>query len=126
MVHAPFSRARIQATAACLGGFVLWWRVGGVIGAAMAGLTAALAAFAWLTPGRYAVVQRGLDWLTRMLVTGVSWLLLGLLYFCLFTPLRGWRALTRHEALQLKADPSKTTYLNALPPATPGRFKRQF
>lgn len=126
MAHAPFFRARIQATAACLGGFVLWWRLGGVVGAAAAGLTTALAVFAWLMPARYAVVQRRLDWLTRMLVAGVSWLLLGLLYFCLFTPLRGWRALTRHDALQLKADPSKITYLNPLPPATPGRFKRQF
>ena len=72
------------------------------------------------------VVQQGIDWFTRMLVAGVSWLLLGLLYFCLFTPMRGWRAITRRDPLKLKADPLATTYFQSISSAPSGRFKRQF
>jgi hypothetical protein len=126
MVQKSSTRARLQATAACAGGLLLWWRFGGSYLVAIAILFAILAVLAWLAPDRYAPVQRVLDWITRMLVAGVSWLLLGLLYLGLFTPLRGWRALTRRDPLQLKADPSVTTYFRPLPPATAGRFKRQF
>ena len=78
-------------------------------------------------PARYAPVQRTLDGATLLFVAGVSWLLMGLLYFGFFTPLRGCRALARRDPLQLKAGPSATTYFRPLPRGdTTDRFKRQF
>lgn len=126
MALADSTRARLQATAACAGTFILWWRFGGVFTAGVTGFFSSLAVLAWLAPARYAPVQRWLDFLVRQFVTGFSWLLLGLLYLGLFTPLRGWRFLTRNDPLQRKADPTATTYFQPLPPAAPGRFKRLF
>jgi hypothetical protein len=72
-------------------------------------------------------VQRVLDFLTRGLVTGVSWLLLGLVYFGLFTPLRMLGAVLGRDPLSLKTGQGVTTYLRSLPPAADAeRFKRQF
>ncbi len=109
-----------------MGGLVLWWRMGSIVGSAIAGLAAALAMFAWIAPARYAPVQRGLDCLAHVFVAGLSWFLLGLIYFGLFTPLRMWRALTRHEAFPRRPDPAATTYLRSSPPVAPDHFNRQF
>jgi len=126
MAHVSFTRARLQATLAAFGGLVLWWRLHGIIPAMVSGVLAALALLAWLAPERHAPVQRVLDWVTRKLVAGFSWLMLGLVYFGFFTPLRLVGALVGRDPLRLKPEPTGKTYLRPLPPASAGRFGRQF
>jgi hypothetical protein len=81
---------------------------------------------AWLSPTHYAPVQRVLDRILHLFLTGLTWFVLGIIYLALFTPLRLWRALTRQDPLQRQRDPASTTYLRPLPPAARGRFDRQF
>jgi len=120
------TRMRLQAMGACTGGLVLWWRFGGVFPAALTGLFASLALVAWVAPVRYLPVQRGFDFLTRLIVAGFSWVMLGLVYFCVFTPLRIIGTLVGRDPLRLKQASETTTYLQPVPPATAGRFNRQF
>jgi hypothetical protein len=117
---------RLQATIACAGGLVLWMRFGGVLAAALAGCFASLALIAWVAPARYVPVQRGFDFLTRVLVAGFSWVMLGLVYFGVFTPLRLIGVLVGRDPLGLKRPSDTTTYLRPMPAATTGRFNRQF
>ena len=125
MPLAPVPRARLQATLACAGTLALWaWR-GGLLPAALAGLAAALALLAWTSPPRYAPVQRALDRGVHLLLTALTWLLLGLVYLLVFTPLRALRAVTGKDALQRRFDRSASTYLRP-PTGSPGRFDRQF
>lgn len=125
MPLSPVSRARLQATLACAGTLALWaWR-GGLLPAALAGLAAALALLAWASPGRYAPVQRALDRGVHLLLTALTWLLLGLVYLLVFTPLRALRAVTGKDALQRRFDRSAGTYLRT-PTGSPGRYDRQF
>lgn len=124
MPLAPIPRARLQATLACAGTLALWvWR-GGLFPAALAGLAASLALLAWTSPTRYAPVQRVLDRGVHLLLTAFTWLLLGLVYLLVFTPLRFWRQLTGKDPLERKFNPSATTYLRT--PGGSGRFDRQF
>ena len=126
MARTPATRARWQATLAWAGTLVLWWRLGGLVPAVVAGLAGALALLAWLGPAHYAPVQRVLDRMVHIVLAGLTWLLLALVYFGIFLPLRGWRALTRTDPLQRRPDPAAQTYFRPLPPAAPGRFDRQF
>jgi len=126
MALTPHQRARLQATAACAGTLFLWWRLGGLIPAVIAGVAGCLALLAWASPSHYAPVQRGLDRVLHTLLAGLTWLLLAVIYLLVFTPLRFWRALTGQDPLQRRADPAATTYLRTLPPAASGRFDRQF
>lgn len=91
-----------------------------------AGATGSLALMAWISPPHFAPIQRALDRALHAVLAGLTWLLLGLIYLGLFTPLRAWRALVRRDALQLRRDPAATTYFRPLPPPPPGHFDRQF
>jgi len=126
MPLAPVPRARLQATFACAGTLALWaWR-GGLLPATLAGLAAALALVAWISPARYAPVQRALDRGVHLLLTGLTWLLLGLVYLLVFTPLRAARALMGSDPLQRSFDRTADTYLKSPPAGSTGRFDRQF
>jgi hypothetical protein len=122
----PTQRARLQASAACVGGLVLWWRLGGRAPAVFAGFLASLALLAWVSPPHYAPIQRFLDRVLHLVLAGLTWILLALIYGGLFVPVRCWRALTGRDPLQRRPDPGAATYLRPLPPAAPGRFDRQF
>jgi hypothetical protein len=126
MAHASFARARLQATVAFVGGLVLWWRFGSGWSMAAVGVLAVLALLAWLAPERHQPVQHAFDWLTRRLVAGFTWLILGVVYFGLFTPIRLLGALTGRDALGQKPNRSVKTFLRPLPPVSTGRFGRQF
>jgi len=126
MAHVTFTRARLQATAALAGGLGLWWRFNSTWAVTLAGVMAALALLAWTAPERHKPVQRILDCFTRWLVAGFTWLILGVVYYGLFTPTRWLGALMGRDPLRLKPDRSTMTYLRGLPPATDGRFDRQF
>jgi hypothetical protein len=89
-------------------------------------VTAVLALMAWLIPRAYAPVQRGLDRVIHLALTAFTWLLLGLLYLLVFTPLRLGHAIFGRDPLQRRPDPAATTYLRSLPPAAANRFDRQF
>lgn len=120
------SRARLQATLAWVGTLVLWWRLGGIVPAMAAGATGSLALMAWVSPPHFAPIQRALDRFLHAVLVGLTWLALALIYLVVFTPLRGWRVLTRRDVLELRKDSVANTYLRPLPPAAPGRFDRQF
>ncbi|HVZ64677.1 MAG TPA: hypothetical protein VG936_08915 [Lacunisphaera sp.] len=126
MPLAPHQKARLQATAACGGGLLLWWRVGGVAAAGFAGLTAALALVAWTSPARYAPVQRALDRVIHGLLAALTWVLLGFIYLVVFAPMRLWRHLRGFDPLHRRPDLAAASYLQPLPPAAPDRFDRQF
>jgi hypothetical protein len=126
MAHVTFTRARLQATAALAGGLGLWWRFHTAWAITLAGGMAALALLAWLAPERHKPVQRAFDRVTRWLVAGFTWLILGVVYYGLFTPMRWLGALMGRDPLRLKPNRSTTTYLRELPPSSAGRFDRQF
>lgn len=126
MALAPAARARLQASLAVLGAALLWLRTHHPLALALAALTVALAALAWLAPARFAPVQRALDTFARAIAAAFTWLVLGLVYFGLFTPLRMLRALLRRDPLQLRSTPAAVTFLQPLPPRRPGSFQRPF
>lgn len=121
----PF-RMRLQATVALAVSLALWWRFGGVGTAAFAGLLAALALIAWVSPPRYVPIQRVLDFVARAITAGFSWFVLGLVYFGLFMPLRFLGGVLGRDPLKLKRHASRESYLEPLPPVSADRFKRQF
>lgn len=128
MALAPTSRARLQASLACLGGGVLAWRTHSPFAFAFAALLVVGALLAWVAPARYAPVQRVLDRIVHGFLALLTWLLLGLVYFGLFTPLRLLRALRPGNFLEPTPAPTAhvESYLHPLPPADPARFGRQF
>ena len=116
---------RLHATIACAITLGLWhWR-GGYITATLALVVAALALLAWFAPRAHAPFARAFERLGHAVLVTFTWCALGLVYFGLFTPLRLWRALRRHDPLARAYDPTATTYLRPLPP-TPANFTRQF
>src|SRR5687767_10951590 len=102
MALAPTPRARLQATLAFLGCLIFAWRSNHVAMVVVAGVTAVLAATAWLAPPRYAPIQRVLDRAVHALLAGFTWFALALVYFGLFTPLRLWRTILRDDPLGLR------------------------
>ena len=130
MAIAPATRARLQATLACVGTLLLWWHRGGPVAAALALLAAALALPAWLSPPRYAPVQRIPDRLTHGLLAAFSWLVLAVVYFGLFAPVRLGLALTGRDPLPRPARPHTSarpaSYLQPLPAPVARSFERQF
>ena len=125
MPLAPASRARLHASLACGVTLGLWYWRGGLLPAAVAGFAAALALLAWTSPARYAPVQRVLDRGVQLVLTALTWLILGVVWLLVFTPLRALRALTGNDPLRRAFDRTAETYLQ--PPAgRPGRFDRQF
>ena len=130
MAIAPATRARFQATVACAGTLLLWWRHGGPLTATLTLLAAALASLAWLSPPRYTPVQRILDRLTHALLAAFSWLVLAVVYFGLFAPVRLGLALTGRDPLrrppQTRTSARPATYLQPLPPPAARHFERQF
>ena len=125
MSLAPHTRARLQASLAVAGTLAIWWWRRGPVPAALAGVAAALALVAWVSPRHYAPVQRALDHVVHLVLAGLTWLLLGLVYFLVFTPLRIIRDLTGRDPLKRKLEPARASYLEPLPPG-PSKFDRQF
>lgn len=125
MPLAPVLRARLQASLAAAGTLTIWlWR-GGTVPAACAGAAAALAIVAWVSPPRYAPVQRALDRIVHLGLVALTWTLLGLVYFLVFTPLRLGRDCLGRDPLARRRDPAVTSCLRPVPPGT-SRFDRQF
>jgi len=120
------TRARLQATVACVVTFVLWqWR-GGSLPASLAILAATLALLAWIFPAYYAPISRALDQLAHAILIVFTWTILGLVYFGIFVPMRLWRELSGNDPLRRRFDPHATSYLSTLPANSPPRFDRQF
>ena len=126
MALAPATRARLHASLAGAGGLLIGWRFGGAGPIILAGILVALAVLAWLSPVRYAPIQRGLDRMVHGLMVGLTWVLLALIYLGVFTPLRVWRVLSGRDPLQQQPDSSAPTYLVPARPPGPNRFDRQF
>jgi len=120
------TRPRIQAILASLGTLAVWFWRGGTVPAVLAGLAAALALVAWVSPPHYAPVQRVLDRGVHLFLAALTWLVLGVVWLLVFTPLRAVRALTGSDPLRQKADRTADTYLQTPAAGGAGRFDRQF
>jgi hypothetical protein len=125
MSSASPTRARLQATLACAVTLTLWWWRRGTTPAAFAGIAAAFALLAWVAPARYAPLQHFLDRIVQLVLGGLTWVLLALVYFLVFTPLRLLRGALGRDPLARRPDPAAASYLRPLPPG-PSRFDRQF
>ncbi len=121
-----YLRMRLQAMAACVGGLVLWWRFGGAAFAVLEGLLLIAALLAWVLPERYRPLQRVLDLFANGLVVGVSWLLLGLVYFGIFTPLKWLCVLAGRDPLRVRRRPVEGSYLLPLSSSPSESYKRQY
>jgi drug/metabolite transporter (DMT)-like permease len=126
MALSTASRARLQATLAVAGTLLFWWKRGGVIATVIAIVAVLLALGAWAAPALYAPVQRECDRVLKLLLAALTWLLLGLVYLTIFTPLRAWWKIRGRDPLQRRSDPQARTYLQSVPPASAGSFDRQF
>lgn len=126
MALTPATRARLQATLACAGAAFAWWRFGGIWPVALFAVLGLFALLAWASPRHYAPIQRGLDRVVNGFLAVVTWVVLGAVYFGLFTPWRLWRTLTKNDPLDRRRDPTAASYLRPLPPAATGRYDRQF
>jgi len=118
-------RPRLQSTLALAVTTALWLWHRTPLPAAFALIAAALALLAWLAPTAYAPFSRAFEKLGHAILIAFTWLALGAVYFGVFTPLRLWRTLRRHDPLARDYDPATTTYLRPLP-QTPPNFTRQF
>jgi hypothetical protein len=123
--HMALTRPRLQTTSACVGTFLIWWWRGGTVPAALALVAGGLALLAWVAPAHYAPVQRTLDRALHLGLVALTWALLGVVYFLVFTPLRFFRDRLGRDPLARRRDPAVATYLQPLPPGPP-RFDRQF
>ncbi|HEX2854093.1 MAG TPA: hypothetical protein VHO24_12715 [Opitutaceae bacterium] len=121
----PIVRGQLQATLAAIIASTLWWHFRSVTSASLAILLVTLALVAWFAPRLYVPVQRTLDRFARGVLAVFTWLVLGLIYFGVFTPVRLWRAVTRHDPLRLRIS-NQESYFQPLPPPGPRRFDRQF
>ncbi len=124
MPLAPSARARLHATAACVGGWLLWWRLEYPVILAVAVALTGLAALAWLRPRSYAPVQRVLDRVLHALLAGFSWAILALVFVLVFIPLRLLRPGTRTRFY--RPAPRDGSFLLPSAPLRSDRFLRQF
>ncbi|MFT3830996.1 MAG: hypothetical protein QM691_14940 [Opitutaceae bacterium] len=86
-----------------------------------------LLALALLAPRLYAPIERRLTCFGQLVAIAFTWLVLGLLFFLLFTPVRLLLALFRRDPLRRRPDPRRASYWEPLPPASGAdRFRRQF
>lgn len=122
----PTNRGRLHALLACLGTLILWWRFPGRLTFGLIVVAGVLALLACFSPRAYAPVQRAFDATTHGILAVLSWTMLGLVYFGLFTPLRLWRGLTHKDPILLRAadSPKIVTFLQPSAPAS--SFERQF
>jgi hypothetical protein len=126
MPRSSTSRSRLQASCAFVGSIFLCWRFRAPWTFAIVAIATTFGLIAWLCPRHYLRIQRGFDFLTDRLLAGLTWLILALVYFGVFAPIRLWRALRRHDPLDLRMAPGANTYLHAVREMTPGRFDQQF
>jgi len=122
----PANRSRLQATLAAFAALAMWWLSGRPALAVMATFLALAALVAWIAPARYRPFQSALDAAIHALLVGVSWTLLAVVYFGLFTPIRAIASLLGRDPLGGRRAPAGESYLTPLPPGATGRFDRQF
>lgn len=90
-------------------------------------IATSLLTLALLAPRVSAPIERRLAHFGQLFAIAFTWLVLGLLFFLLFTPVRLLLALFRRDPLQRRPDPRRASYWEPLPPApAPERFNRQY
>lgn len=119
------NRSRLHATLACTITGLLWWRTRGITFAVIWIVALILLALACFNPRGYAPVQRLLDSFARILSATVTWVVLGLVYFLVFTPLRVWNRMLGRDPLHVRG-PRKSSFLQNVSANSFGRFERQY
>ena len=117
---------RLQTTIAVVIGALLWWRVGGRTFAIVFSVASVAAAVAWVSPRHFRPIQRALDFVTQLIVKAISWLLLAVVYFGVFTPGRLFFRLRGKELLARKPAHGEATALVPLAEMPADHFKRQY
>ncbi|MFT3782176.1 MAG: hypothetical protein QM790_09180 [Nibricoccus sp.] len=123
---ASLLRMRLQSTVAVAGGLFLCWRCEGKWPWLVVAVLVVLAGVAWIAPSRYIPIQRLLDAIVRAITAAVSWTLLGMVYFCVFVPIRLLINLAGRDPLGVEMLAGEKSYLRQIRPAAADRFKRQF
>jgi hypothetical protein len=127
MASGSLARARWQAALACGGAALLAWRTPAPAVFALVAATLLMLAGAIFVPQRYAPVQRALDRAVGAVLAALSWALLALIYFGVFTPLRFVRAIAGGSWLARGPASVRTgSAFLTLPPPALRRFDRQF
>jgi len=125
MALSAANRSRLHATLACVIAGGLWWRTRAVAFATIGTIALVLFALAWINPRLYEPVQRLFTAFGRVLTAVFTWVVLGLVYFFVFTPLRVWNRIFGRDPLGLRAA-SNTGFLHEFRPKTLGQFERQY
>ncbi|HLP02346.1 MAG TPA: hypothetical protein VK163_09995 [Opitutaceae bacterium] len=114
----------LAAVAVTTCGWLRWRTAWSLVLLLVAVVLLALALFA---PRLYAPIERRLTRFGQLVAIAFTWVVLGLLFFLLFTPVRLLLALFRRDPVQRRPDPRRTSYWEPLPPRPgPGHFRRQF
>lgn len=79
-----------------------------------------------LVPALWAPLGRAVNKLVALLLQALTWLLLLLLFVCLFIPGRLLLLLLRRDPLDRAFDPSRRSYWEPLPARHARRFERQY
>ena len=119
------NRSRLQATVGCVVTGLVWWRTRAPAFAAVWALAIGLLALACFDPRRYEPVQRLFRMLGRIVTAAVTWLILGLVYFLVFTPMRLWNRMLGRDPLGSRRS-TNASFLHEFPAKTLGRFGRQY
>ncbi|MCR6654911.1 MAG: hypothetical protein NVV63_03635 [Opitutus sp.] len=124
MPLAPSARARLHATAACAGSWLLWWRFEHPALIVLAGVFTSFAVVAWISPRHHAPVQRMFDRVLHALLAVFSWIVLALVFALVFVPLRV--LLPRARRRLLRPELREGSYFQKPPPPRADRFSHQF
>ena len=120
----PF-RARLQVTLGCVGAVAIWWWRGGAVTAVVAGIAGVLALVAWLAPTRFAPIQRSIDRGLHFVLVVLTWILLGFVYFLIFTPFRFATGRGRSNQRYWRQRPETESFLQSCRSSL-SRFDRQY
>jgi hypothetical protein len=119
------NRSRLQATVACAVAGLLWWRTRAPAFAVIWALAIGLLALACFDPRRYEPVQRLFTAFGRIVTATVTWVILGLVYFLIFTPMSLWNRILRRDPLDACRS-TEGSFLHDFPAKALGRFERQY
>jgi hypothetical protein len=119
------NRSRLHATVGCAVAGLLWWRTRAPAFAVVWALAIGLLALACLNPRRYEPVQRLFTTFGRIVTATITWIILGLVYFLIFTPAHWWNRLVGREPLGSRRS-TDTSFFHDFPAKALGRFERQY
>ena len=104
---------------------LLWHKIW--MGLALYGLSAVVVISGFLIPALFLALERGGQWLGRMVGLGITWLMLAPFFYLCFAPARLILKLMGKDPMQRRFEPNRSSYwVDHKPPATPQPYTRQY